>query len=47
MLDKVKNKGKMLILTIIMLISILIVGVLGVFNIWKNNRDINSLYEKT
>lgn len=46
MLDKVKIKGKMLILTIIMLISILIVGVLGVFNIWKNNRDINSLYEK-
>ncbi|APF26117.1 four helix bundle sensory module for signal transduction family protein [Clostridium sporogenes] len=32
--------------SIIMLISILIVGVLGVFNIWKNNRDINSLYEK-
>ncbi|WP_242977167.1 MCP four helix bundle domain-containing protein [Clostridium botulinum] len=46
MLDKVKIKGKMLILTIIMLISILIVGVLGVFNIWKNNRDINSLYGK-
>ncbi|WP_243190766.1 MCP four helix bundle domain-containing protein [Clostridium botulinum] len=46
MLDKVKIKGKMLILTIIMLISILIVGVLGVFNICKNNRDINSLYEK-
>ncbi|MEY8545918.1 MCP four helix bundle domain-containing protein [Clostridium sporogenes] len=46
MLDKVKIKGKMLILPIIMLISILIVGVLGVFNIWKNNRDINFLYEK-
>ncbi|HIG0355024.1 TPA: MCP four helix bundle domain-containing protein [Clostridium sporogenes] len=46
MLDKVKIKGKMLILTIIILISILIVGVLGVFNIWKNNRDINSLYGK-
>ncbi|APH17316.1 methyl-accepting chemotaxis signaling domain protein [Clostridium sporogenes] len=47
MLDKVKIKGKMLISTIIMLISILIVRVLDVFNIWKNNRDINSLYEKT